>query len=73
LSTDGGLRSTLSFLRHTEALEQDTPIDSIAPQFTAMGHMEVLHVLESSEHIIEMTKRGYIGADPRRDGNVLGD
>jgi gamma-glutamyltranspeptidase/glutathione hydrolase len=55
-------------------LEADTPIDALVPQLTAMGHKVVLHVLESGLHIIERTKRGYLGgADPRRDGNAMGD
>jgi gamma-glutamyltranspeptidase/glutathione hydrolase len=55
-------------------LEQGTPIDDFAPELTQMGHRVVLHVLESGAHIIEKTKRGYIGgADPRRDGTVMGD
>jgi gamma-glutamyltranspeptidase/glutathione hydrolase len=55
-------------------LEQDTPIDEFASELTAMGHKIVLHQLESGSHIVERTKAGYIGgADPRRDGNVMGD
>jgi gamma-glutamyltranspeptidase/glutathione hydrolase len=55
-------------------LEKDTPIVEFGPALTAMGHRVVTAHLESGLHIIERTKRGYIGgADPRRDGNVLGD
>jgi gamma-glutamyltranspeptidase/glutathione hydrolase len=55
-------------------LEKDTPIVEFGPALTAMGHRVVTVHLESGLHIIERTKRGYIGgADPRRDGNVLGD
>jgi len=55
-------------------LEQGTPIDEFASALTAMGHRVVLHPLESGSHIIERTKTGYIGgADPRRDGNAMGD
>ena len=55
-------------------LEQDTPIDDFAAGLTAMGHKIVLHELQSGSHIIERTKRGYVGgADPRRDGNAMGD
>jgi gamma-glutamyltranspeptidase/glutathione hydrolase len=55
-------------------LESDTPVDALAPDLTAMGHTIVLHELQSGSHIIEHTKRGYIGgADPRRDGNAVGD
>ena len=39
-----------------------------------MGHKIVLHELESGLQVIERTRRGYIGgADPRRDGNAMGD
>jgi gamma-glutamyltranspeptidase/glutathione hydrolase len=55
-------------------LEADTPIDDLAAGLTAMGHKVVLHELQSGSHIIERTKRGYVGgADPRRDGNAMGD
>jgi gamma-glutamyltranspeptidase/glutathione hydrolase len=55
-------------------LESDTPIDEFASDLETMGHHVVLHELESGLHIIEKTKRGYIGgADPRRDGNAMGD
>ncbi len=78
---DGGLDpQTSAALPHVAnlngptILEQGTPIDDFAPQLEAMGHKVVLHALESGSHIIEQTRRGYIGgADPRRDGNVMGD
>jgi gamma-glutamyltranspeptidase/glutathione hydrolase len=55
-------------------LEKDTPIDDYAPALTAMGHKVILRELESGSHIIEHTKKGYIGgADPRRDGVAMGD
>jgi gamma-glutamyltranspeptidase/glutathione hydrolase len=55
-------------------LEKGTAIEALGPQLTAMGHHVVSFDLESGLHIIEHTKAGYIGgADPRRDGNVLGD
>ncbi|HEY4123973.1 MAG TPA: gamma-glutamyltransferase [Rhizomicrobium sp.] len=55
-------------------LEQDTPLASLAPDLTAMGHTVRLAPLESGLHIIEKTKYGYIGgADVRRPGNMRGD
>jgi gamma-glutamyltranspeptidase/glutathione hydrolase len=55
-------------------LEQDTSIDALAPQLTAMGHTVVQRELGSGLHIIERVPGGYIGgADPRRDGIALGD
>ncbi|HXL99283.1 MAG TPA: gamma-glutamyltransferase, partial [Rhizomicrobium sp.] len=55
-------------------LEKDTSIEALAPALTAMGHHVVSVPLESGLHIIERTPSGYIGgADPRRDGNVMGD
>lgn len=55
-------------------LEKDSSIDEFASGLTAMGHTVVLHALESGLHIIERTRSGYIGgADPRRDGNAMGD
>jgi len=55
-------------------LEKGTALETLAPQLTAMGHQVVPHDLESGLHIIERTKTGYVGgADPRRDGNALGD
>lgn len=55
-------------------LEKDTAIEALGPALTAMGHHVVSVPLESGLHIIERTRAGYIGgADPRRDGNVMGD
>jgi gamma-glutamyltranspeptidase / glutathione hydrolase len=55
-------------------LEKGTAIEALAPQLTAMGHRVVSLELESGLHIIEKVKGGYIGgADPRRDGAVMGD
>jgi gamma-glutamyltranspeptidase/glutathione hydrolase len=39
-----------------------------------MGHAVVSADLESGLHIIQHVRGGYVGgADPRRDGEVLGD
>jgi len=78
---DGGLDpQTTAALPHVAnlngptILEKNTPIDEFASSLTAMGHTVVLHELQSGSHIIEQTKRGYVGgADPRRDGNAMGD
>ena len=49
--------------------------DALAPQLTAMGHSVRDSRREASGlHGIERVKGGYIGgADPRRDGVVIGD
>jgi gamma-glutamyltranspeptidase/glutathione hydrolase len=55
-------------------LEKGTPIESLGPQLTQMGHTVRSANLESGLHIIERVKGGYVGgADPRRDGVALGD
>jgi gamma-glutamyltranspeptidase/glutathione hydrolase len=55
-------------------LESGTSIETLGPQLTAMGHQVISRPLESGLHIIERVKGGYIGgADPRRDGDVMGD
>ena len=56
-------------------LEKSPANDALAPQLTAMGHSVVVAGGEASGlHGIERTKGGYIGgADPRRDGVVVGD
>jgi len=55
-------------------LEKDTSIDEFASPLAAMGHKVVEHSLGSGLHIIEWTPAGYLGgADPRRDGNAVGD
>jgi gamma-glutamyltranspeptidase/glutathione hydrolase len=56
-------------------LEKSPANDALAPQLTAMGHSVVVAGGEASGlHGIERTKGGYIGgADPRRDGVVIGD
>jgi gamma-glutamyltranspeptidase/glutathione hydrolase len=56
-------------------VEKGTAADALAPQLTAMGHHVISPQFEpSGVNIIERTKTGYAGAaDPRRDGNALGD
>jgi len=56
-------------------LEKSPANDALAPQLTAMGHKVIVAGGESSGlHGIERVKGGYIGgADPRRDGVVIGD
>jgi gamma-glutamyltranspeptidase/glutathione hydrolase len=62
-------------LNGSTRLERSPANDALAPQLTAMGHSVVLAGGEASGlHGIERTKGGYIGgADPRRDGVVVGD
>jgi gamma-glutamyltranspeptidase/glutathione hydrolase len=56
-------------------LEKSPENDALAPQLTAMGHSVVVAGGEASGlHGIKRVKGGYIGgADPRRDGVVVGD
>jgi len=56
-------------------LEKSPENDALAPQLTAMGHSVVVSGGEGSGlHGIKRVKDGYIGgADPRRDGVVIGD
>jgi gamma-glutamyltranspeptidase/glutathione hydrolase len=55
-------------------LEKGTPLEALAAPLTAMGHAVVSADLESGLHIIQHVRGGYVGgADPRRDGEVLGD
>jgi gamma-glutamyltranspeptidase/glutathione hydrolase len=62
-------------LNGSTRLEKSPANDALAPQLTAMGHSVVIAGGEASGlHGIERTKGGYIGgADPRRDGVVIGD
>jgi gamma-glutamyltranspeptidase/glutathione hydrolase len=57
------------------ALERSPWADRIAPQLTAMGHtVRTVGGEGSGLHAIEKVQGGYLGgADPRRDGVVLGD
>jgi gamma-glutamyltranspeptidase/glutathione hydrolase len=55
-------------------LEKDTAAEALAPALTGMGHTTATRELESGLHIVQRVRGGYIGgADPRRDGAVLGD
>jgi gamma-glutamyltranspeptidase/glutathione hydrolase len=56
-------------------LEQSPANDALAPRLEAMGHdVRVVSGEASGLHGIEKIPEGYIGgADPRRDGVVLGD
>lgn len=55
-------------------LEKGTPLDSLAAQLTAMGHTVSYANLESGLHIVQRVRGGYVGgADPRRDGEAIGD
>ena len=55
-------------------LEKGTPLEALSAPLTAMGHTVVSAELESGLHIIQRVPGGYAGgADPRRDGEVLGD
>jgi gamma-glutamyltranspeptidase / glutathione hydrolase len=55
-------------------LEADTSITGFAPALSIMGHKVLISPMVSGLYIIERTDHGYVGgADPRRDGNVLGN
>jgi gamma-glutamyltranspeptidase/glutathione hydrolase len=56
-------------------LEQSPQSDALAPGLTAMGHTVTVVAGEGSGlHGIRKVKGGYVGgADPRRDGVVIGD
>jgi gamma-glutamyltranspeptidase/glutathione hydrolase len=61
-------------LNSSTILENGTPLESMAPQLTAMGNTVVERDLESGLHIVESVPGGYVGgADPRREGIALGD
>jgi gamma-glutamyltranspeptidase/glutathione hydrolase len=55
-------------------LEKDTPVAALAPKLAALGHD--VRVIEETSGVqtIVRTPRGFVGgADPRREGTVLGD
>ncbi len=55
-------------------LEQGTSIVKLASGLEAKGHQVKVRDLNSGLHAIEITKHGLIGgADPRREGKVMGD
>jgi len=54
-------------------LEQDTDIVKLKPALEGKGHKVKIQALNSGLHVIEVTKKGLVGgADPRREGLVLG-
>ena len=56
------------------AMERGTVLESLAPDLEAMGHSVRVADLNSGLHGIMITDSGLIGgADPRREGVVLGD
>ncbi|MFQ3312093.1 MAG: gamma-glutamyltranspeptidase/glutathione hydrolase, partial [Colwellia sp.] len=58
---------------HVTTLELDTDITKLKPALEAKGHKVSIRALNSGLHAIEVTKDGLIGgADPRREGLVLG-
>jgi len=58
---------------HVTTLEIDTNIVKLKPRLEAMGHKVQVRPLNSGLHVIEVTKGGLVGgADPRREGLVLG-
>jgi len=58
---------------YVTTLEQDTDIAKLKPALEAIGHKVTVSPLNSGVHAIEITKGGLIGgADPRREGLVLG-
>jgi gamma-glutamyltranspeptidase/glutathione hydrolase len=58
---------------HVTTLEIDTDIAKLKPALEARGHKVHVRALNSGLHAIEVTKEGLVGgADPRREGQVLG-
>ncbi len=58
----------------TTDLEQGTPLAALEPVLTDMGHKVKVRGLNSGLHVIAKVPNGYLGgADPRREGVVLGD
>ncbi|MBV9043755.1 MAG: gamma-glutamyltransferase [Alphaproteobacteria bacterium] len=55
-------------------LEKGTGLEALQAPLTAMGHQVMLRELESGLHIVQRVPGGWRGgADPRRDGAVVGD
>jgi gamma-glutamyltranspeptidase / glutathione hydrolase len=55
-------------------LEAETPVAALAGDLEALGHKVKVRSLNSGLHVIKRTAFGYEGgADPRREGVVLGD
>lgn len=58
---------------HVTTLELDTDITKLKPALEARGHQVQVSALNSGLHAIEITKDKLVGgADPRREGLVLG-
>jgi len=58
---------------YVTTLESDTDIAKLKPALEAIGHKVRVSPLNSGLHAIEITKDGLVGgADPRREGLVLG-
>jgi gamma-glutamyltranspeptidase/glutathione hydrolase len=54
-------------------LEKDTKVTALKSGLEAKGHRVIVRDLNSGVHAIEVTEAGLIGgADPRREGKVLG-
>jgi gamma-glutamyltranspeptidase/glutathione hydrolase len=79
---DGGMppAKAIALPRHLNLngptrLEKSPENDALAPQLTAMGHTVAIGGGEGAGlHVIKRVPGGYIGgADPRRDGVVIGD
>jgi gamma-glutamyltranspeptidase/glutathione hydrolase len=55
-------------------LEQDTAVAALQPRLAALGHRTVVIDQTSGVQAIVRTPHGFVGgADPRREGVVLGD
>jgi len=55
-------------------LESDTPVASLAAELEQRGHKVKVRGLNSGLHVIARSAEGLVGgADPRREGVVLGD
>ena len=55
-------------------LEKDTPVAALAPKLAAIGHATRIIEETSGVQTIVRTRSGWIGgADPRREGVVLGE
>jgi gamma-glutamyltranspeptidase/glutathione hydrolase len=58
---------------HITTLEKGTNIALLKPALEAKGHKVIIRDLNSGIHAIEVTENGLTGgADPRREGKVLG-
>jgi len=54
-------------------LEKGTALEMLKPKLEAKGHRVFIRDLNSGIHAIEVTKQGLVGgADPRREGQVMG-